>query len=231
MCPSTFFFACIDSLNQVKFSTQKIYTINKGNEERRLFWEEHGIHLLIPQNAIPSSVTSCEIAVLPVLEGSFVFPNESTPVSAIYAIGSSCKLEKPVRIAVQHCVDITDPSHCDQLSFAKAEHVDKAHPYQFKEVAGGHFSVGSEYGSLDCSSFSFIAIIRKKIAYLRSRSATRYKLLSLYRHTHGTNVLLVYFVVTKNINSIIEVYSYYYTLYMMSKLFAECYCRDDPKIQ
>lgn len=182
-----------------------MHTISKGDEECTLFWEEHGIHLLIPQDALPPSVTSCDIAVLPVLDGSFVFPDDSTPVSAIYAIGTSCKLENPVRIAVQHCVDLTDPSHCEQLSFAKAEHVGKEHPYQFEEVVGGHFSVRSEYGSLDCSSFSFITIIQKKIAYLRSRSASRYKLLSLYKHTPGTNALLVYFVVTKNINSIIKV--------------------------
>ena len=189
----------------MKFNKQRLYTIKGGNEELTLFWEEHGINIIIPQDAIPSTITSCDIAVVPVIEGSFTFPFDTTPVSAMYAIGTSCKLKKPIKIGIQHCVELTDPSHCDQLSFAKAEHGNCSSPYEFKTINGGQFLACSQYGFLDCASFSLFTIIQKKIARFRIRAVSRYKLLTFYDHTPGTRVWNINFAVTKNINHLIEV--------------------------
>ena len=194
----------IDSFTQVKFNKQKLYTIKGGNEEHILDWEEHGITIFIPQDAVPSNITSCDIAVMPVIEGSFTFPSGTTPVSAIYAIGTSCELKKPITISVQHCVELTDPSHCDQLSFAKAEHVSCSPPYEFKEIDGGRFSVGSDYGSLDCVSFTFVAIVQKITAWFWA--PTRYKLLTFYKHIPRSRIWNVHFTVTKSINNLVEVH-------------------------
>ena len=196
----------IDSFTQVRFNKQKLYTIKRGNEEHTLDWEEHGITIFIPQDAVPSTITSYDIAVIPVIEGSFTFPPNTTPVSAIYAIGTSCELKKPIRISIQHCIELTDPSHCDQLSFAKAEHVSCLPPYEFKEIDGGHFSVGSDYGSLDCASFTFVTSIQKKISSFRSRAPTRYKLLTFYEHIPRSRIWNVHFTVTKSINNLVEVH-------------------------
>ena len=142
---------------------------------------------------------------VPVIEGSFTFPPDTTPVSAMYAIGTSCELKKPIRISIQHCVELTDPLHCDQLSFAKAKHVDCSPSYEFKAIDGGHFSVGLDYGLLDCSSFSFLTIIQRKIAGFCSLAVSRYKLLTFYRYTR-INDWEVHFVVTKDINHFVEVH-------------------------
>ena len=189
----------------MKFNKQRLYTLKGGNEDLILSWEEHGINIIIPQDAIPSSITSCDIAVVPVIEGSFTFPPDTTPVSAMYAIGTSCKLKKPIKIGIQHCVELTDPSHCDQLSFAKAEHGNCSSPYEFKTINGGQFLACSQYGFLDCASFSLFTIIQKKIARFRIRAVSRYKLLTFYDHTPGTRVWNINFAVTKNINHLIEV--------------------------
>ena len=189
----------------MKFNKQRLYTLKGGNEDLILSWEEHGITIIIPQDAIPSTITSCDIAVVPVIEGSFTFPPDTTPVSAMYAIGTSCKLKKPIKIGIQHCVELTDPSHCDQLSFAKAEHVDCLPLYMFKTINGGQFLACSQYGFLDCASFSLFTIIQKRIARFRIRAANCYKLLTFYDHTPGTRVWNINFAVTKNINHFIEV--------------------------
>ena len=191
-------FNCIDSLKLIRFNKQKLYTIKGGNEEHTLNWEEHGITIFIPQDAIPSTITSCDIAVVPVIEGSFTFPPDTTPVSAMYAIGTSCELKKPIRISIQHCVELTDPSHFDQLFVAKAEHFHHFPPYEFKEVKG---VIGSTTGSYDCSSFSIITLLQ----HLRYRRVSRCKLLTFYKHVPGTRVWEVHFAVTKNINHFVEV--------------------------
>ena len=189
----------------MKFNKQKLYTIKGGNEDLTLSWKKYGINIIIPQDAIPSTITSCDIAVVPVIEGSFTFPPDTTPVSAMYAIGTSCELKKPIKIGIQHCVELTDPSHCDQLSFAKATHVDCLPPYKFKAIDGGQFLACSQYGFLDCASFSLFTIIQKKIARFCIRAASRYKLLTFYDHIPGTRVWSINFAVTKNINHLIEV--------------------------
>lgn len=227
----------------------KVFTIKGGNEESMLFWEEYGLRLLVPQNAVPESVASCRITVKLEKRESFMLPCDSTPVSAVYSISCSCndELQKPIRIGLQHCAELSEPSHCSQLSFAKAispvydesnslvskathnesDHSfskvhyqsDRSLPYQshhsfskahdadhsFIEVDDGYFSVESDYGYLDCSSFSLFTIIQQKINKLLSGSVTRYKLFTFYEHAPGTNFLNVYFVVTKNIIPLVQV--------------------------
>ena len=65
------------------------------------------------------------------MEGKFVFPNNHTPVSAIYAIGTSCKLLKPIKIELQHCVDVTEENK-GRMKFVKAKHDDVNPPYEFE---------------------------------------------------------------------------------------------------
>lgn len=179
-----------------------------GNEENIIFWEEYGINVLVPKDAIPSSVTSCDITVVPVIKGSFMFPPDTTPVSAIYAIDTTCELNKQIGIRIQHSVELTDPSHCGQLSFAKAECVNCSPPYKFEKVEGGLFNVGSEYGLLYCSSFSFLTVIQNKIKSLPFRTINRYKLLTFYEYQPKFSI--VHFAVTKNCNCLIQVYIFYF---------------------
>ena len=217
----------------------KVFTIKGGNEESILFWEEYGLRLLVPQNAVPKSVTSCRITVKLEKRERFMLPHDSTPVSAVYSISCSCddELQKPIKIGLQHCVELSEPSHCSQLSFAKAispvhdksnSSSSKVHSFSkacdesdhssskvhdksdhsFIKVDDSYFSVESDYGYLDCSSFSLFTIIQEKINKLRSSPVTRYKLFTFYEHTPRANSSNVYFVVTKNILPLVQVCTY-----------------------
>ncbi|XP_019857535.1 PREDICTED: uncharacterized protein LOC109585835 [Amphimedon queenslandica] len=193
-----------DQFKQVLFRNQRLYTIT-GNVEQTLLWEEQGISIIVPENAVPSSVTSFDIAVIPVVNGSFSFPHDTIPVSAIYAIGTSCKLDYPIQIRIQHCIEIVNPSQCKLLYFAKAEHAGYSPPYEFNALvkdSAGHFEVGSSYGMIETSSFTFFGIIKEAASTLWSHvwypPVSRYKLLAFRQCTANPKVWNIYLVVTQN---------------------------------
>ena len=192
-----------DSLSKMKMKQKRLYSVT-GCSETILRWDEHGITIHVPAGVVQPG-TCCDIAVIPIMEGRFVFPDYHTPVSAIYAIGTSCKLLKLIKIELQHCVDVTEENK-GRLSFAKAKHDDVNPPYEFETCGDGVFPAGSQYGSLECYSFSLYTILMSIGRWLFGNPITRYKAQLFYtKSTIVPNKWTVRFVVTKNINSHIEV--------------------------
>lgn len=88
--------------------------------------------------------------------GQFEFPSNTVLVSAVYAILVSRPLLKPLRLDVQHCVDLTRvlPKY---LKFGIAP-ITSSLPYKFSIVDGGEFSEEAYYGSIYREKFSHVAI-------------------------------------------------------------------------
>ena len=174
-----------------------------------LSWKDMGIEISVPPNAIsPHDGISCDIAVIPLLHGDFQFPDNSVAVSGIYAIGTSCKLAKPLTIHMEHCVQLSNEEDVEAMSFYKAEHGSTAPPpYEFIPCDGGTFSVGSRFGSLDCQSFTLIAILRR----VRSRitgvpdPTIRYRAQVLYATSADDGNPIAYIFAIKNISTILQV--------------------------
>ena len=164
-----------------------------------LSWREHGIVIHVPKDAVSSSIQTFDIAVVPIAEGDFVIDSDYEPASAVYAIGVSCELQKPLQIEIQHCVELTEESHCKKLTFAKAKHDGITPPYHLDPIPGGSFSTGSDYGTIECSQFALFSILCEGL-----NSHTRCRLLTFYEY-RSYKRWAVRFVVTKNINSHIEV--------------------------
>ena len=83
-------------------------------------------------------------------------------------------------------------------------------PYQFDTCNDGHFEVGSDYGMLELSSFSFFSIIQEGYSKLwsllgYSPAINSYKLLTFYEEAPKPGIWKVHFVVTRNIQSHIQV--------------------------
>ena len=170
-----------------------------------LSWREHGIVIHVPKDAVSSSIQTFDIAVVPIAEGDFVIDYGYEPVSAVYAIGVSCELQNPLQIEIQHCVELTEESHCKKLTFAKAENDGIIPPYHLDPIPGGSFSTGSDYGTIECSQFSLWTNLIERVSRVFSRNPdTRCRLLMFYEHKSSKR-WAVHFVVTKNINSHIEV--------------------------
>ena len=120
-------------------------------------WEEYGLRIGVFKGSLPSSETA-EIAVVALVGGHFVFPKKTQLVSAIYAVSISKALDEPLRLDVQHCVNIRKPSERKYLKFAIAPLKRPSVPYQFEVVEGGEFSVNSFYGSIHRRKFCLLGI-------------------------------------------------------------------------
>ena len=137
----------------VQNNSHKVYTL--------LNWEEYGLRITIPHEAVPLYDT-VEVAITALVGGEFILPEDTELVSAVYAISVSKPLLKPVQLEIQHCVSIEKPAHSNYLSFATAPS-DRS-PYQLQPLTGaGEFPISSRYGSLYITEFSLWSIIKKKL--------------------------------------------------------------------
>ena len=183
-----------------------LYTVS-GMVEEVLSWDEMGIKLIAPKGLVPDSSNSCDVAVLSMLSGKFIFPDNSFPVSGIFAIDISCKIKKPITIELHHCVDLSkEDKEC--MFFAKAEHSgDQRPPYIFERCVGGVFVPGSQYASLDSQSFSLIAIFRSIRCWVTGRPdpSIKYRAQIFYLRQSSSGHSIVYFVVIKNVKNLVRV--------------------------
>ena len=76
----------------------------------------------------------------------------------MYAISAS-HLLKSLKLEVQHCIDLSDPSLCKYMKFAVAPVHTSSLPYQFNVVEGGEFPANSRYGSIERSKFCLFAVL------------------------------------------------------------------------
>ena len=184
---------------------KRLYSVS-GKADEVLNWEKMGIDIGVPAGVI-SNGGFCDIAVVAVLSGDFIFPDNSIPVSGIFAVGTSCALEKPLTIKLQHCVDISSEKDADMMVFAKAEHIGRSPPYIFEEQDNGLFAQGSQYGSLDCQSFTLIAVIRRLRAWITGHPDTsiKYRAQVLYAANASSGGYIVQFAVIKNTNNLVKV--------------------------
>ncbi len=162
-------------------------------------WEENGFRLHVPDGCLPAGTADVTLDVGVTLSGQFELPADSQLVSAVYWLRSSVKLEKPVVLEMEHCVSLTDPSHCSQLSFVITQCNQKELPYKFRPLAGGTFSLNSSFGSISRSQFSGLGIIRRLI----SQSEDRYCGQQFYQRSQSD--WTVHFVVVKNLEAHLHV--------------------------
>ena len=193
----------IATLHQLAPIKKFVYTIT-GETTTVLIPEGCGIKIFVPQGVVPPGV-SCNVAVIPVAAGYFVFPSGYKPVSCVYAIGVSCDLLKPVTIDMEHCVVVTE--NRSLLSFASAEHDKLSPPYEFKKCTNtGRFVAGSSYGSVDCQSFTLYTMLMRVASWFISIPEERYKVSLLYKKSKITpRKWTVHFIVTKNLNDHLQV--------------------------
>ena len=197
-----------DSLNAQPF-TKHLYTDVSMKTGAILSWKDAGIEISVPPGAIsPHDGISCDIAVIPLLHGDFRFPDNSVAVSGIYAIGTSCKLAKPLTIHMEHCVQLSNEEDVEAMNFYKAEHGSTAPPpYEFIPCDGGKFSVGSQYGSLDCQSFTLFTILRRIRSWITGvpDPTIRYRAQVLYATRPTDGMQIVYIFVLKNLINLLQV--------------------------
>ena len=147
----------LDCLSDVHIAGKKLFLI-QGDNPQLLNWEEYGLRIGVLEGTLTSTETA-EVAVVALVGGQFVFPKNTKVVSAIYAVTVSKLLFKPLRLDLQHCVNLVQPSQTRHLKFAIALVNTPSLPYEFSPVEGGEFTANSYYGSIYRSKFCLVGIV------------------------------------------------------------------------
>ena len=143
---------CIGNLldhfgNDIEVAGQKSFVI-EGDKPQMLSWEKFGLKISVEKNSL-SSLEASEVTVAALVGGEFKFPKNTVLVSAVYAVTVSKRLLKPLRLEIQHCVDLTGrPGLSKYLKFAIAPVSTPSLPYQFRIIEGQEFRPDSQYGCI-----------------------------------------------------------------------------------
>ena len=130
----------------------------QGDSAQFFNWEQYGLRMTILEGTL-SPADTCEVAVRALVGGQFQLPEDTELISVVYSISVSKPLLKPVKLDIQHCVDLVTQDHISYLRFATAS-VNTGLPYQFKFEEGGQFHTGDQYGSIYLSRFSLWTIVK-----------------------------------------------------------------------
>ena len=148
----------LDSLSGVKVAETKIHPF-QGDRPQLMAWEEYGIKIDVAERSLLEAEI-VEVAVMALVGGEFKFPENTVLVSAVYAVLISKPLLKPLRLEMEHCVDLTHRSNlAKHLKFAIAPTNAPHLPYQFSLLEEGEFDSGSCYGSIYRYKFCLVCIV------------------------------------------------------------------------
>ena len=148
----------LDCLSDVQVAEKKLFLV-QGRKPQLMNWEQFGLRIGIEEDSLLSSET-VEVATAALVGGQFKFPKNTVLVSAVYAVSVSEPLLKPLRLEMQHCVDLKgQPGLSQYLKFAIAPVSTPSLPYQFSLVEGGEFTSNSWYGAINRKDFCLVCIL------------------------------------------------------------------------
>ena len=148
----------LDCLSDVQVAEKKLFLV-QGRKPQLMNWEQFGLRIGIEEDSLLSSET-VEVATAALVGGEFKFPKNTVLVSAVYAVSISEPLLKPLRLEMQHCVDLRGrPGLSQYLKFAMAPVSTPSLPYQFSLVEGGEFTSNSWYGAINRKDFCLVCIL------------------------------------------------------------------------
>ena len=147
-----------ECLSDVQVAEKKLILV-QGDKPQLMNWERFGLRIEVEEDSLSSSET-VEIVTAALAGGEFKFPKNTVLVSAVYTVTVSKRLLKPLRLEIQHCVDLTGrPGLSKYLKFAIAPVSTPSLPYQFRIIEGGEFSSDSRYGSIQRKEFCLVCIL------------------------------------------------------------------------
>ena len=127
-------------------------------KDQQLSVEECGLKIVIPAQDVRPVDASYEISANGLWGGKFEFPEKSQLISGVcyISVSSSCQLNKPITVVLEHCANIIDEKQAGYLSFVVAK---CGPPFKFEYLPGGSFCPGSQYGTIHVNEFSLLAIV------------------------------------------------------------------------
>ena len=137
-----------------------------NSDELHFTWEGYGLHLYIPEGALPPEIGACTISIKASVEGNYVFSKNSYLVSAVYwfCCVPKCKFSKPIILEMQHCAK---QQNLQTLSFVKARSIKGQSEIEFNKTLGycgtnhGVFPSHSSYGFIQLDGFCGYGVVQE----------------------------------------------------------------------
>ena len=131
-----------------------------GGKPNQLHWEEYGLKLYIPDDALPPGFLA-EIVVHVSLSGPFVYPDSEswTPASAVYWISSSKDFINPVQLGLWHSAKGSD------LRIVTAQDEAQNGMYIFEDIASKNYKLEGSFVYLYVNHFSIYCSLSNQLKY------------------------------------------------------------------
>ena len=127
--------------------------------KKHFVWDEAGISLHFPYASCDKQI-KISVAVVEIEEDILPMRYRLMPkASAMYRITTSDTLPVPVKVRMQHCAVLEEE---DSLVHIVA-HDHDGPPYHFELLPGGKFPLGSSYGEIELSKFSFLTTMLQRL--------------------------------------------------------------------
>ena len=142
------------SPTQSHTSAEKIVEVT--NEEQHILWEEYGLRLHIPQNALPEDLDHWQLKIAVFLSRYFKLPEDGVLVSAVYSFSHNLgdrKLRNSVTLEIQHCAM---NKRLSDLRIVRASSRAED-PLKFEIIPGGIFEPDTGYGVIKLDQFCSIS--------------------------------------------------------------------------
>ena len=129
--------------------------ILKYPEDYEFNLDMHGLKVIAYKNTVAGYDDKCEVNIEARIGEKYTFPKNARLVSGVYKISiSGSQLTKPLKIGIQHSVELRTPSQTKWLRFA----ISSSNKCSFT-LFKGEFSVGDKYGYIERKKFSKFSVV------------------------------------------------------------------------
>ena len=147
------------------------WNIENYEEEQVYHKMGYGIKLVIPQSSVEKGKqVKAEVKVVAPTKADIEIPPDFEPVSCFYEIKTTGEFKQPIKLCLQHNVELTSQEDCKQLAFIRAK---GPPPYKFEVVpfdtTNQKFKVNDNSGAIEISNFSILVIVWQKIIHPLSK--------------------------------------------------------------
>ena len=141
------------------------WSIENFEEEQVFEKMGYGIKLVIPQYSVEKGKdVKAEVKVVAPAKAAIELPPNVEPVSCFYEIKTTQEFNQPIKLCIQHNVELTSPEDCKQLAFIRAK---GPPPYKFEVVPFDtiiqEFKVNDNSGVVQISDFSILVVVWQKL--------------------------------------------------------------------
>ena len=141
-----------------------IWNIEYLNEEQVFEKPEYGVKLVIPPSSVEKGQdVKTEVSVVAPDESNIILPPDVELVSCIYKVKATGKFSRPIKLQLQHNVELRSQDETKELAFIRSK---GPSPYKFELLPTEYDQVFRPYdnfGVVEIPDFCRIAIVIKKI--------------------------------------------------------------------